>query len=151
MICGGLVSLIFSSGDSWAYMGKKMRFHSALWVTFLASSMAGCASVSTPMKHADGRVINCSAMGMGLIGTPVALAMRENCVSNARVNGFVPLDEGGPAPGTGVSKAKAAYPGKATISLPDGWVRATPPAVYTSAIDYATNATYEAFLLLTGC
>jgi hypothetical protein len=114
----------------------------------MVCGVAGCASVSTPMKHTDGRVINCSAMGIGWIGAPAALIMRENCVSNARTNGFVPLDEGGPATATGAAKAAAAYPGKATISLPDGWVRATPPAAYASAIDYAKNATYDAYMLL---
>lgn len=125
-----------------------MKLIAALWVTLLASGIAGCASVSTPMKHADGRVINCSAAGYGVIGTPAALVMRENCVSNARANGFVPLDEVGSAPAAGTTKATSAYPGKATVSLPDGWVRSTPPAVYTSAIDYAKNPTYEAFLVL---
>jgi hypothetical protein len=124
----------------------KMKFQTALWVAISASSIAGCASVSTPMKHADGRAINCSAAGIGWIGAPAALIMRENCVSNARTNGFVPLDEGGPSLATGATKT--AYPGKATISLPDGWVRSAPPAVYTSAIDFAKNATYDSFMVL---
>lgn len=125
-----------------------MKFHAALWIAIAASSIAGCASVSTPMKHADGRVIDCSAAGFGLIGAPAALIMRDNCVSNARANGFVPLDEGGTSPATGITKATATYLGKATISLPEGWTRTTPPAVYTSVIDFAKNATYESFLLL---
>lgn len=122
------------------------NIHSKFLVPMLACVVAGCASVSTPMKHTDGRVLNCSAVGIGLIGTPAALIMRENCVSNARTKGFVPLDEGGPA--TAVATATTAYLGKATISLPDGWVRATPPAAYASAIDYAKNATYDAYVLL---
>lgn len=119
--------------------------HNAILVPMLVCGVAGCASVSTPMKHADGRVINCSAAGIGLIGVPAALVMRENCVSNAKTNGFVPLDEGGPA--TGTAKATA-YPGKATVSLPDGWARTPAPAAYASAIDFAKNATYEAYMLL---
>jgi len=118
------------------------NIHAVILAPILVCGVAGCASVSTPMKHTDGRVINCSAAGIGWIGAPAALIMRENCVSNARTNGFVPLDKGGPA--TGTANATAAYSGKATISLPDGWIRATPPAIYASAIDYAKNPTYDA-------
>lgn len=123
-----------------------MKFQTALWLAVSVSGIAGCVSVSTPMKHADGRVINCDAAGIGLIGAPAALVMRGNCVSNLRTSGFVPLDEGGPSPATATTIA--AYSGKATISLPDGWVRSAPPAAYTSAIDFAKNATYDAFMVL---
>ena len=111
----------------------------------LAVLVAGCASVSTPMKHADGRAINCSASGFGWIGAPAALIMRENCVSDARAKGFVPIDE--PLPST-TTKNISPYTGKVTILLPDGWVRKTPPAVYSNAIDFATNSTLGAYMVL---
>lgn len=111
----------------------------------LAVLVAGCASVSTHMKHADGRWINCSASGIGWIGAPAALIMRENCVSDARAKGFVPVDE--PLPST-TTKNISPYTGKVTILLPDGWVRKTPPAVYSNAIDFATNSTLGAYMVL---
>lgn len=107
--------------------------------------MTGCASVSTPMKHSDGRVVNCSAAGIGVIGAPAALIMRESCVSDARAKGFAPLDE--PQPTT-TAKSTSPYTGRVTISLPDGWVRKTPPAAYSSAIDFATNTTLGAYMVL---
>ena len=110
--------------------------------SILVLMISGCASVSTPMKHADGRVMNCSAAGFGIVGTPAALVMRENCVTNARENGFVPIEEGGPAQNT-------TYAGKTSISLPDGWVRSTAPAGYPSAIAFAKNTTLDAYMALT--
>jgi len=115
----------------------------------------GCAIVSTPMKHPDGRTAECGATGFGLIGSVAALAMRDNCVNSARANGFIPADEIAPDATVVVvkpvvaPKASSAYSGKATLSLPDGWVHATPPAAYALAIDFAKNATYEAYLVLT--
>lgn len=122
------------------------KAHIAILMSVVLGGITGCASVSTPMKHADGRVINCSATGIGWIGAPAALVMRENCVSNARASGFVPIDEGVQAPAS--NNTTVNYSGRVAISLPDGWVRAKPPSVYTSAIDFAKNPTYDAFLVL---
>ena len=97
------------------------------------------------MKHADGRVINCSAAGFGVIGAPAALVMRENCVSNARASGFAPIGE---APSSAPVELSQ-YAGNATIALPAGWTKTPAPAAYgASAIAYAKNASYDAYMLL---
>ena len=119
-------------------------FKRAAIVVMLVVGAAGCVSLSTPMKHTDGRITDCSATGFGWLGVPTALIMRENCVSNARTNGFTPLDESGSA----TAKETVEYTGEATVSLPEGWIRTPPPAVYALAIDYAKNATYGAYMLL---
>ena len=112
---------------------------------FLVVMLSGCASVSTPMKSADGKVINCGASGFGLIGAPAAVIMKENCVSEAREKGFVPLDE---TPSVMPVSNASPYTGKVTLSLPDGWARKPPPANVANVIVYATNATLDAYVMV---
>lgn len=105
------------------------------------------------MRHPDGRTINCGADGFGVIGAPAALVMRENCVTNARNNGFLPLNEFGGISSANADKGRASvtsnqYSGNVSLTLPDGWERSTPPAAYSSPIVYAKNPTYEAYLIL---
>lgn len=105
-----------------------------------AALLAGCASVATPMKHADGRIINCSAAGLGVIGTSAALIMRENCISNARQRGFVEIDE--PLPAASGKASNYVYNGNAGINLPAGWTRTPAPAAYKSPVAYASSAAH---------
>lgn len=113
-------------------------------VVALGASLVGCASVSTPMKHADGRVLNCSASGFGWIGAPAALIMRRNCVMEAEENGFSPVGEIRVEPAT----KRVAYSGDIKIVLPNGWVREAPPAKVDPKSDYAKNVTFDAYMIL---
>ena len=99
------------------------------------------------MKHPDGRVFDCKAAGIGLIGAPAALIMRANCVSDARTKGFVPLDESLPST---TAKSTSRYTGKVTLSLPDGWEQnaLNESMVIGNAILYATNRTTDTSVLL---
>ncbi len=115
-------------------MGK-----SYLLISCAAFSIVGCANVNTPMRNAEGRAINCNAMGLGIIGSTAALAMHDNCISDARAKGFVPYDEalptggtasGGAAPPPAVSTSPITVSGKDglfKITLPAGWTTTTPP------------------------
>jgi len=60
-------------------------------ITTIAISIfiMGCASVSTVMKHPDGRSVNCSASGFGIIGAPAALGMRADCIRKYKELGYI--------------------------------------------------------------
>lgn len=115
----------------------------SLLVAFI---LMGCADVSTRMKSADGRTMNCHASGFGLIGAPAALLMRDNCVSDAKEKGFVPSTEAVNQSSVDASSIK--YEGKVKFSPPNGWVKKPPPAVYSKVIDFETNATLDAYVLV---
>jgi len=68
-----------------------MQFNRMVLYPIMVSILliVGCASVSTVLKHPDGRTITCSASGFGIIGSTTALGMRAECIRKYRELGYI--------------------------------------------------------------
>jgi len=99
-------------------------------LAILTLLIAGCAAVSTPMRHRDGRTFNCSAWGE-LTGAAIEL---KRCVGDMRALGFVLNDEPLPEIET------------PTWTPPPGWEQAPIPATLKNTFLYGRNETYNSEL-----
>ena len=52
------------------------------------------------MADKKGQTAKCSAFGAGIIGTVVALGMTQHCIEEGKKQGFEPVTQQGPLPGT---------------------------------------------------
>jgi hypothetical protein len=59
----------------------------------VALGISGCAMLSKVLIDEHGRQVECGAMGMGVIGTPAAAIVYQQCVDKYRSLGFMELEE----------------------------------------------------------
>ena len=59
----------------------------------LLLGISGCAILSKVMIDGEGRQVECGASGIGVIGTPAAVLVYQQCVDRYRSLGFMELEE----------------------------------------------------------
>lgn len=84
---------------------------------FTVLLFSGCASFNTPMKNADGNVIECRNSGWGWLGAPAAYVMQRKCESEFRERGYIAFSDVAP-PSVTKNAAKT--------ESPDGQAAAAP-------------------------
>lgn len=65
--------------------------------------ISGCASFNTPMRNADGKVVECRNSGWGWLGAPAAYVMQRNCESEFRERGYVAFSDVAPPTATKIA------------------------------------------------
>ncbi|MBL6458830.1 hypothetical protein JMJ55_26210 [Belnapia sp. T6] len=124
--------------------------------------LTACAAPATDLINDQGRRVRCSAAGFGVIGSAVALAAYQNCLSANQAAGYrIPGSAGAArpaaAPATGAIRPEATAAGAAAapsyatgrdgqlrLLLPAGWQAAPPPPVLAAAQIYAVNRELDA-------
>jgi hypothetical protein len=106
--------------------------------------LSGCATPSTKLQNASGQVVDCSASGWGLVGTPLALASHSDCVDRMQAAGFRAVNEGSVAPKPSPDAAKV------DLKLPEGWERRplTEAMANSGTSVFAVNKTSDTAVLL---
>lgn len=109
-----------------------------------AVMLSACATPSTKLQNASGQVVDCSASGWGLVGTPLALASHSDCVDRMQAAGYRAVNEGSVAPKPSADAAKV------DLKLPEGWERKslTETMVSGGASVFAVNKASDTAVLL---
>jgi hypothetical protein len=68
--------------------GEWGMLRSVLLSAALLSMLGGCAAPRTEMVNNKGQKVECSAFGMGVLGTLVAVSMQQTCVDQHNKQGF---------------------------------------------------------------
>jgi len=55
--------------------------------------ISGCAAPSTVMINKQGKQVNCSSVGWGIIGTAIAIGLYQECVDKQKKLCFQSLDD----------------------------------------------------------
>lgn len=119
------------------------HFASGVFVLTVVGLM-GCAAPSTKLQNSSGQVVDCSTMGLGIIGTAAALSMHSNCVSKAEASGFHEVNANSVAP------KPSADTSKINIELSAEWERKplTEAMAAGGGSVYATNKGLDAGVLV---